>query len=409
MRFRTWRITEWGMALALLTAAPAAAWDCTPPDAYYEGTEGLTGQILLEALREIIDDHVSLGYNTARDVMYGVIDCRNGEEICCVYTGRCGSEPNACSRAGAVANNFSCEHTWPQSFFDEDEPLRSDIFNLYPSDMTANNVRDRYPFGTVTGAPGWQVGGSKLGTDGERTVFEPRDEHKGNAARSILYMLARYPLTQLQSQGTYLDDRQLDVLLEWNHLDPPDEEECMRNDGIYSYQHNRNPFIDDSWFADRIWLAMVTPMPTWVITPTEVPVTTTPLPPLTPTIAPTPNGPTVNLEMPAHFFYAGSPCQLDACLVNPGPPVNQAMFTVALNIGTAEYWFWPRWVLYPPEVDYISMDLSTGTMQVPIIEPFPWPATGTAMQDLVFIGVLVTPDGSALLGTPGTWTFGYDS
>ena len=45
----------------------------------------------------------------------------------------------------------------------------------------------------------------------------------------------------------------LDVLLEWREAAPVDEKEQSHNDGVYQYQHNRNPFIDHPEGVDMIF------------------------------------------------------------------------------------------------------------------------------------------------------------
>jgi len=82
-------------------------------------------------------------------------------------------------------------------------------------------------------------------------VFEPRDEHKGNAARAIFYMCAAYngvtgnawvlpnPVSAFVNYS-----QEQDVLKKWHWQDPVDEKEIARNDYIESLQNNRNPFID---------------------------------------------------------------------------------------------------------------------------------------------------------------------
>ena len=41
--------------------------------------------------------------------------------------------------------------------------------------------------------------------------------------------------------------------MEWHELDPVDDFELNRNDVIYSYQGNRNPFIDHPELVDFLW------------------------------------------------------------------------------------------------------------------------------------------------------------
>lgn len=45
----------------------------------------------------------------------------------------------------------------------------------------------------------------------------------------------------------------VDILLKWNLQDKPDNFEIHRNDLVYGYQHNRNPFIDHPEYACRIY------------------------------------------------------------------------------------------------------------------------------------------------------------
>jgi deoxyribonuclease-1 len=215
------------------------------PEAYYDGTRNLWGEDLKDALTSIIDDHNSLGYNTARDHMYGEIDNVDGW-VECVYTGRTAFFN---TRAGATANGFNCEHTWPQSFSDEAEPMKSDLFHLYPTDETANNKRGNLDFGVVV-SPTWSVGGSKLGTDSEgQTVFEPRDVHKGNVARTHFYYIIRYD----GNYNEYVDSEKMESHFRvWHESDPVDSAERQRNEDIYALQYNRNPFIDHPALVDRI-------------------------------------------------------------------------------------------------------------------------------------------------------------
>ena len=44
-----------------------------------------------------------------------------------------------------------------------------------------------------------------------------------------------------------------DILIDLHKLDPVDDFELNRNNVIYSYQHNRNPFIDHPEYVALIW------------------------------------------------------------------------------------------------------------------------------------------------------------
>jgi endonuclease I len=245
------------------------------PGTYYDCTQNKWAEELKTVLTNLIDNHNSLGYTTARDQMYGSIDnddtcieCPTTGCVECIYTGRIGCFN---TRAGANANSFNCEHTWPQSFSSEMEPMKSDLFHLYPSDVTANGKRANLDFGMVTSTT-WTQGGSRLGTDSTgQTVFEPRDAHKGNVARTHFYYIIRY-------DGNYVgysNPAKMEThFRNWHISDPVDSAEEQRNDDIYALQYNRNPFIDHPAMADRIssffGTAVRETFPEIVVSPLEV-------------------------------------------------------------------------------------------------------------------------------------------
>lgn len=213
----------------------------------YAPTQGKSGEPLKTALNAITKiGQISLGYNVARDKMYGYIDNVAGE-VECIYTGR---KATFNTRAGATTNNFNCEHTWPQSKFNSLDPMVSDINHLFSTDETANGKRSNYPFGVVTSAS-WTVGGSKYGTGyGGQIVFEPRDEHKGDCARAMIYFITRYP----ENYGAFWAESPYQEMAfrDWNKRFPPTAKSKARNNGVQQYQGNRNPFIDHPEFVDRI-------------------------------------------------------------------------------------------------------------------------------------------------------------
>ena len=94
---------------------------------------------LINKLHEITGEgYYSLGYTTAKDIMYHDIDNIDGQNQC-VYTGRWHT-------AGSGVN---CEHTWPQSQFGRAEPMKSDLHHLFPTESRVNSARTHLRFGNI--------------------------------------------------------------------------------------------------------------------------------------------------------------------------------------------------------------------------------------------------------------------
>ena len=93
-------------------------------------------------------------------------------------------------------------------------------------------------------------------------MFEPNDEYKGDFARTYFYMVTcyqDYTWTQkymwMLQQNTYptLSDWAAQLLLKWSREDPVSQKEIDRNEAVYQFQNNRNPFIDFPALAEYIW------------------------------------------------------------------------------------------------------------------------------------------------------------
>lgn len=242
------------VALALPLAVPTpsrAAGDIT------QDVSGLSGKELRSALRKMLvrDHKVSLDYTAARKVVVGELYAhhdKNGSYITDVY---CLKDypiepgPAGAGKAGAPwIGTLNVEHTWPQSDFVTGQikaMQKSDLHHLFPADKEMNNRRGNIKFGEVTGqTEKLKCDASRLGKADGGLRFEPPDSHKGNVARAMFYFAVRY------SQP--IDNDEEEVLKRWNHLDPVDEEESIRNDRIEQLQGNRNPFIDNPDLADQI-------------------------------------------------------------------------------------------------------------------------------------------------------------
>lgn len=215
-------------------------------DFYQNTTFNLYDTPLKNALASLVANHTSLGYNTARDRMFDTIDKQPGDTIECIYSG---IKIKAQNRTQAQNAGFDTEHTWPQGTFSQNEPMRSDLFHLYPTNSSANNTRGNLPFGFVVNNVNWSQGGSKRGSDSSGvTVFEPRDIQKGNTARSVFYFIIRF-----QNYGSYLGADQEKALRYFTIIDPVDSLESRRNLLIKGYQGKSNPFIDHPELIERIY------------------------------------------------------------------------------------------------------------------------------------------------------------
>ncbi len=203
--------------------------------------------------------HVQLGYLKARQKMYAYADNIN-DTITCVYSGykkyfKYGTETTAVSP-------INCEHTVPQSFFNSDEPMVSDIVHLYPtygnwnSERSNNQLKDIDDIFTTK----WMredkvqstVPTSVIDDYAESTgnIFEPREVHKGNAARSIFYFFTMYPqyINKMSSTAT------LYTLISWHQKDPVDALELRRDSITKVNQGNGNPFVQHPEWVNLAWI-----------------------------------------------------------------------------------------------------------------------------------------------------------
>lgn len=195
---------------------------------------------------------------------------------------------------GSKGGQFDREHVFPKSFgfnsSTDGEGYKKltagcDAQNLRIGEHAGNSEgHNNLPFGTVINKEGSEIRstlnneivGYRAKNEKGIEVFEPLDSEKGDIARTIFYMAARYnsyeelsstdktPSLTLKDDvvdgGTVSPEEtknkpsaygQLTDLLNWNILDPVDKYEVHRNNLIYNaIQFNRNPFVDYPSWAD---------------------------------------------------------------------------------------------------------------------------------------------------------------
>jgi endonuclease I len=267
------------------------------PTGYYDGTAGLSGAALKTKLSQIITnghqtksyDNLYNGYpSTDSDNYYE----KDGSVLDIYSENPSGKDPyvyqhgsKQCGSYKVEGDCYNREHVFPQGYFNSASPMVSDIHHIVPTDGKVNGNRSNFPFGKVGTANFVSANGSKRGTSASPnysgTVFEPIDEFKGDVARMILYFATRYEsklstfsdndiLTNTAFPG--VEAWELAVLKEWHTNDPVSQREIDRNNAAYTYQGNRNPFIDHPEYVALIW-GTTTPDTEAPTTPTNLAVT----------------------------------------------------------------------------------------------------------------------------------------
>lgn len=248
------------------------------PAGYYNSANGLSGAALKTALSNIITNgHQDKGYGglwTAYKTTDIDKNYENDGSILDIYSERpTSADPykympgvKQCGTYSVEGNCYNREHIVPQSLFNEASPMKNDVHFIRATDGKVNGMRSNYPFGKVGSASFTSLNGSKVGSSTSSgfsgTVFEPIDEFKGDVARMVFYFVTRYQ-SKLSSFSTGnmlgssafpgLQTWELNVLLSWHNQDPVSPAEINRNNASYTFQGNRNPFIDNPAYVNQIW------------------------------------------------------------------------------------------------------------------------------------------------------------
>ena len=170
----------------------------------------------------------------------------------------------------SAASGCNIEHSLANSWWGGTKnQTYNDLFNLNPSNSTANSSKGSWPIAVVDGSTTYSNGVIKVGKSssrpgGEISAWEPADEYKGDFARSYMYMVTSYEdlsakwtgnsVNQLDN-NTYpvFEQWTVDLFLKWCAQDPVSQKEINRNNEIYKIQGNRNPYIDYPLMAEYVW------------------------------------------------------------------------------------------------------------------------------------------------------------
>ena len=272
------------LSLVAKSVTPAASLP-----AYYESIDGKSGKALFDAVQKVTKTgYSSLGYDGLWDA-YPYTDVHENGYVWDMYSDCTWKSINS-NHCGNYSNECDCynrEHSIPKSWYGgTTSGPGCDIFHLVPTDGKVNGIRSNYPFGEVSSAD-YNKHGNKKGTaksitiiggntiagntgatiSASGTVFEPRDEYKGDFARGYMGALLKWAgdkaftdgegsktFTTNFSTGSFgLTKYGVALLMKWHRQDPVSQKEVDRNNGIQQTQGNRNPFIDYPYLAEYIW------------------------------------------------------------------------------------------------------------------------------------------------------------
>ncbi len=190
-----------------------------PPAGYYDPVTGTDGPTIFAQLTTLTNQAITRSYDAARNILQVTDeDPSNPNNIILVYNG---ASIVSTWTSGATWNR---EHCWPRSLgVGSSGSDNSDLHMLRPCNPSVNSSRGNKKFGTAPGQ--WDP--DQFG-----------HEYRGEMARVVFYAATRYTYLSIPVIGSQPQ------LIDWHFDQMPDADDRRRNDSVYVYQQNRNPFVD---------------------------------------------------------------------------------------------------------------------------------------------------------------------
>lgn len=237
----------------------------TAPTGYYDSLEGLSGAALKQALQNIIANPTVVHAHNYGDIIDILKTAdqnpKNSNEVWLMYVEKPRSKLEF-QDTGINTGKWNREHIYPQSrggYTDGTSSIPDGINIWLPTnadDILAGHG-DAHHIRAEDGAENSLRSNNDYGLTGYNGPSGTMGSWKGDVARSVFYMAVRYNALSVVN-GDIADTTvgqlgDLASLLTWNTLDPSDDFEMNRNNYIYTWQVNRNPFIDFPDLANYIW------------------------------------------------------------------------------------------------------------------------------------------------------------
>ncbi|WP_026705171.1 endonuclease [Flavobacterium soli] len=237
----------------------------TVPEGYYESLEGKAGDVLKQAIQDIIANPAVVRAHNYGDVfeMLKIADQNplNSNQIWMMYK----EQPRSkllIQDTGSGAGKWNREHIYPQSrggFSNatSDTPDGMNVWEATSADMIIHGHADAHHIRAEDAQENSSRNNKDFGLTDYNGFAGNQGSWKGDVARAVFYMAIRYNGLEVvngnPADTTVGELGDLATLLMWNTADPSDDFEMNRNNYIYTWQFNRNPFIDYPNLADYIW------------------------------------------------------------------------------------------------------------------------------------------------------------
>ncbi|MGV9003579.1 endonuclease [Flavobacterium sp.] len=234
------------------------------PSGYYSSLEGLSGSALKQELQNIIANPAVVRAHSYADI-WDILKTadqnpKNSSQVWLIYTENPRSKLDQQSES-SIVGKWNREHIYCQS-----RGNYGNLYNTYAGGINnyflsnANDIdaglTDAHHLRAVDGQENSSRNNRNYGVD-YNGPSGSAGSWKGDAARAVFYMAVRYNGLNVVN-GNPIDNTlgqigDLATLINWNHLDASDDFEMNRNNYIYTWQMNRNPFIDYPALVDYIW------------------------------------------------------------------------------------------------------------------------------------------------------------
>jgi hypothetical protein len=254
-------VAPWGTPLNPTYGTVAS----TAPTGYYATLEGKSGVILKQAVQDIIANPAVVHAHNYGDVntILRTSDQNplNGNEVWLMYK-EIPRSKLLIQTTGNGVGKWNREHIYPQSRggFANGTTDVADGINIWEptsADILIHGHSDAHHLRAEDATENSTRNNKDYGLDDYNGFTGNQGSWKGDVARSVFYMSIRYNGLDVvngnPADSTVGQLGDLATLLTWNMQDPADDFEMNRNNHIYTWQVNRNPFIDYPQLANYIW------------------------------------------------------------------------------------------------------------------------------------------------------------